>query len=94
MQAHPVSGFNSRYDRPGFFDNSGYFVAESHRQRANRRFSVAIMDIGMTDPRGANANEDVAIPDFWDGDFLHLQGLIDFDKPDCFHWITTFVYDD
>jgi hypothetical protein len=73
MHADAIPGLEIPNRGADIFDYSRHFVAERERQSTDWRNSGAIMRIGMTDSRGAYANQNVQRPDPWEINPLLFQ---------------------
>jgi hypothetical protein len=73
VNTNAVARFEIRDRYAGFLNHARDFVTQSERQSRDRRNPGAIMRVGMANPGGANAEQDVIRSDTGDVDFLFLE---------------------
>ena len=85
VQAHAVPDARPGHEVPHPLDDAGHLVAERQRQRLDARAAAAVVRVGVADPGGLHAYEDVARAERGDGDVVQLDGLAGADEADGAH---------
>src|SRR5712692_9547092 len=87
MYTDTVSNFDSRDLIAQLFNYTSNFMPKSSGQWMYRRFASSIVYVGMANPSGLYAHQNVIFANYWHGDILLLEGTLDLDKADSFHGI-------
>jgi hypothetical protein len=66
MQADAIASLESSDIRARSFDDASDLMSERDRQRFDRRNARAVMRIGMTNPGGLDADQDIECANGWE----------------------------